>query len=49
MCIFKDVLACHFPTQNLLSDAKMLEDVLEGFFGCDGAAGNVAELLDAEA
>ena len=33
----------HFPTQNLLSDAEMGEDVVEGFLGGDGAAGDVGE------
>ena len=39
----------HFPTQNLLSDAEMGEDVVEGFLGGDGAAGDVGERGEGEA
>ena len=43
----------HFPTQNLLSDAKfslsdteMGEDVVEGVLGGDGDAGELAEEVE---
>lgn len=36
----------HFPTQNLLSDAEMGEDVVEGVLGGDGGAGELAEEVE---
>lgn len=39
----------HFPTQNLLSDAEMAEDVVESFLGGDLAAGDVGEMVEGEA
>ena len=39
----------HFSTQNLLSDAEMREDVLEGFLAGDGTAGDFAKVGENEA
>ena len=33
----------HFPTQNLLSDAEVVEDVVEGFLWGNLAAGDFGE------
>ena len=39
----------YFPTQNLLSDAEMAEDVVESFLGGDLTAGDVGEMVEGEA
>ena len=36
-----------FPTPNLLSDAEMGEDVMEDIFGCDFAACDFSEVMEA--
>ena len=36
----------YFPTQNLLSHAEMGEDVIEGFLGCDFAAGDLSYVVE---
>ena len=38
----------YFPTQNLLSDAEMAEDVVESFLGGDLTAGDVGEMVEGE-
>ena len=39
----------YFPTQNLLSDAEMAEDVVESFLGGDLTASDVGEMVEGEA
>ena len=36
----------HFPTQNLLSDAEMLEDVVEGVLAGDASTEDAVEGID---
>ena len=36
----------HFPTQNLLSDAKVLEDVVEGVLAGDASTEDTVEGID---